>query len=188
MTSFLSMASPLVRPKSSYSRDELPRLRQDLDAMVVAIGDDQPALGIELERVRRPELAGPCSGLADDSEKLPVLVEHRDAPDQIGIGHVRMALGHVDVTIARVGHDVSRVGQGFGRISPHARFPQRHQDLAFGTELDDHASLLVFSGKLLELVGARGSCVGHPHISVAIDMDAMRPHEHPAAKAPDLLP
>ena len=45
--------------------DELPILRQDLNAMVVAIGDNQPALGIELERVRRPELARPCSGLAD---------------------------------------------------------------------------------------------------------------------------
>jgi hypothetical protein len=42
--------------------------------------------------VRRPELARPCSGLADDSEELPVLVEHRDARDQIGIVDVRMAL------------------------------------------------------------------------------------------------
>src|SRR5206468_4277364 len=80
-----------------------------------------------------------------------------------------------------------RVGQGFGRVSPHARLPQRHQDLPFGTELDDNASLLVFSGKLLEVLLARGSCVGHPHISLSIHMDAMRPHEHPAAKAPDLL-
>src|SRR6266850_4414 len=32
------------------------------------------------------------------------------------------------------------------------------------------------------------ACGVHPHISVSIDMDAMRPHEHPSAKAPDLLP
>ena len=188
MTSFLSMASPLMRPKSWYSRDELALLRQDLDAMVVAVGDDQPALGIELERVRRPELARSCSGLADDPEKLPVPVEHRDAPDQIGSRHVGVALRDVDVAIRRVGHDVGRIGQGFGRISPHARFPERHQDLAFGTELDDHASLVAFSGKLLELLRARRSRVRHPHISISIDMDAVRPHEHPAAKAPDLLP
>ena len=156
--------------------------------MVVAVGDDQPALGIELERVRRPELARPGSRLADGSEELPVLVEHRDAPDQIRSGHVGMALCHVHVTIRRVGHDVSRVGQGFRRISPHAGFPQRHEDLAFGAELDDHASLVFFSGKLVEVVRARGSRVRHPHISIAIDMDAMRPHEHPAAKALDLLP
>src|SRR5205809_529587 len=47
--------------------------------------------------------------------------------------------------------------------------------------------VLVFSGKLLELVGGRHPRVGHPHVSVAIDMDAMGPHEHSAAKAPDLL-
>jgi hypothetical protein len=43
--------------------DELPRLRQDLNAVVVAIGNDQLALGIELQRVRRPEFARPGSRL-----------------------------------------------------------------------------------------------------------------------------
>ena len=130
---------------------------------------------------------GPGSGLADDPEELSVLVEHRDASDQIRIGHVGVALGDVDVAVARIGHDVGRVGQRFGRIAPHARLPERHQDLAVGAELDDDASLVAFAGKLRELVGARGSRVGHPHVAVAIDMDAVRPHEHPAAKAPDLL-
>ena len=37
--------------------DERPLLRQDLDAMVVAVRDDQLALRIELDRVRRPEFA-----------------------------------------------------------------------------------------------------------------------------------
>src|SRR5437660_2483609 len=98
-----------------------------------------------------------------------------------------MALRHVDVTIARVGHDVRRVGQGFGRVSPHARLPQRHQDFPFGTEPDDNASLLVFSGKLLEVLLARGSCVGHPPISLSIHMHSMPPHEPPPAKSPALL-
>ena len=65
--------------------------------------------------------------------------------------------------------------------------PERHQHLAFGTELDDDAALLVFARKLLELVGGRHARVGHPDVSVPIDMDAVRPHEHAAAKAPDLL-
>ena len=86
------------------------------------------------------------------------------------------------------GHHGGRVGEGFGRISADARLPQRHQDLAFGTELDDHASLLVFAGKFLEVFGGRGPGVGDPHIAVAIDMDAMRPDEQAAAKAADLLP
>ncbi len=79
--------------------------------MVVTVGDDQAALGIEHEGVRRPELAGPGSHFADSSEELAFLVEDGDAPDQIRICHVRMALCHVNVTIPRVGHDVSRVSQ-----------------------------------------------------------------------------
>ena len=156
--------------------------------MVVAVGDDQPAAGIELERVRRPELARSGSRSADGSEELSFLVEHGDAPDQFRICHVHVALCHVNVSILRVGHDISRVSQGVGRISPDAGFPQRHEDLAFGTELDDHASLVLFLRRLLEVVRGRGPRVGHPHISISIDMDAMRPHEHSPAKAPDLLP
>ena len=130
---------------------------------------------------------GPVPALPMMRRNFPLLVEYRDSPDQSGIRHIGMALGDVHVAIARIGHDVGGVGQRFGRISAHARLSQRHQDLAFGTELDDNASLVLFAGKLLELVGARRSRVGHPHIPVAIDMDAMRPDEHPAAKAPDLL-
>jgi hypothetical protein len=73
------------------------------------------------------------------------------------------------------------------RISSDARLPERHQDLAVRAELDDNASLVLFTRKLLEILGARGTCVGHPHIAVSIDVDAVRPHEHPAAEAPDLL-
>ena len=120
-------------------------------------------------------------------QELAVTVEHRDAPDEIRVLDIRMTLGHVDVAIAGVGDDGVRIGQSVRRISPHARRPQCHQHLAFGTELDDDASLLVLARKLLELVGARHARVRHPHVSVAIDMDAVRPHEHSAAEAPDLL-
>ena len=154
--------------------------------MIVAVGDDQPALRIEHHRVRGPELARARSGPADDPQELAVTVEHRDAPDEIRIFDIRMALGHVDVAVARVGDDGVRIGQRVRRISPHARRPQRHQHLAFGTELDDDASFLVFARKLPELVGVRHPRVRHPHVSVPIDMDAMRPHEHSAAEAPDL--
>ena len=41
------------------------------------------------------------SGLAEASEELPVSVEHRNAPDQVGSGHVGMALCHVHVAIPR---------------------------------------------------------------------------------------
>ncbi len=156
--------------------------------MVVTIGDDQPALGIELERMRCPELARCGSRLSNGSEKLAGFVEHRDAANQIWSRHIGVALSHVNVATARIGYDVGRIGQRFGWISSDARFPQGHEDLAFGVELDDHASLVAFARKLGELLRARRACVGHPHISIAVDVDAVRPHEHPSAKAPDLLP
>ena len=36
--------------------------------------------------------------------------------------------------------------------------------------------------------GCRNASVGHPHVAVSIDVDAVWPHEHAAAKAPDLFP
>ena len=98
-----------------------------------------------------------------------------------------MALGHVHIAIARVRYDVRGVRQRFGRIAPHAGFTQRHENLAVGAELDDDAPFVLFSGKFLEVICSRGSSVSHPYIAISIDMDAMRPHEHSGAKAPDLL-
>src|SRR6185369_4859116 len=40
---------------------------------------------------------------------------------------------------------------------------------------------------LLQLIGRRRPRVAHPDVAVAIDMDAVRPHEHAAAEAPDFL-
>ncbi len=165
-----------------------PSLDQYLDTVIVAVADDQPALGIELDRVRRPELARPHSGLADGPEKSTGPVEHRDAPDKVRILHVGMTLGHIDVAVGGIGHHVCRFGQGLRRISLHAWCAQRHQHLALRTELDDNASLLPFSRRLLQLVCGGGARVGHVNVSVTVDMDAMRPHEHSAAKAPDFLP
>ena len=155
--------------------------------MVVAVGHDQPSLRVELHCVRRPEFARPRAGAADDPEEIPRAVEYRNAPDQIGIRDVRVALRHVDVTVPQVRHDVGRVGQRVGRIASDARRPQCHQHVAVRAELDDHTSLVAFSGKRLKLVGACRSCVGHPHVAVSIDMDAMRPDEHPRPEASDLL-
>src|SRR4029077_5124727 len=50
----------------------LPLLRQDLNSVVVAVGDDQPSLGVELDRVRCSELPRPGSGLTDDAQELAV--------------------------------------------------------------------------------------------------------------------
>src|SRR5580765_5797696 len=97
-----------------------------------------------------------------------------------------MTLGDVNVAVGRVGGDVVRLAQRVRRISLHARFAERHQHLALWAELDDNVPLLVLARILLQLVGARYARVSHPHVALALDMDAVRPYEHAAAKAPDL--
>src|SRR5437773_12120157 len=80
----------------------LPLLRQDLNSVVVAVGDDQPSLGVELARVRCSELARPRSGLTDDPQALAAAVEHRDTAHKTPVLDLRMALCHVNNPDARV--------------------------------------------------------------------------------------
>src|SRR5215510_6041401 len=137
--------------------------------------------------MRRAELARAGAGLADGAQKLAVAIEHRDAPDEIGVLDIGVALGDVNIAVLRIGDDVVRVGQRLRRIAAHARLAERQQHLAVGTELDDNAALLILTRELLQLIGRRRPRVGHPDIAVAVDMDAMRPYEHAAAEAPDFL-
>ena len=80
----------------------LPLLCQDLNSVVVAVGDDQPSLGVELDRVRCSELPWPRSGLTDDPQEFAVPVEHRDTANKIRVFDVGMALRHVNIAVARV--------------------------------------------------------------------------------------
>src|SRR4030095_2067822 len=89
----------------------LPLLRQDLNPVVVAVGDDQPSLGVELDRVRCSELPWPRTGLTDDPQKFAAAVEHRYTTDKIRVPDVRMALRHVNIAVARVRDDVVGFGQ-----------------------------------------------------------------------------
>src|SRR5213594_4130145 len=71
-------------------------LRQNLNSVVVAVGDDQPSLGVELDRVRCAELPWSCSGLTDDPQELAAAVEHQDTVDKIRVLDVGMALCDVN--------------------------------------------------------------------------------------------
>src|SRR6185295_1263114 len=168
--------------------DELSVLGEDLDPMVVAVGDDQAPLRVELDVVWRAKLSGTGAGLADGAQELAVLVEHRDPANELGILDIGVALGDVNIAILWVGHDVVWIGQRLRRIAAHARLAECHQHLAVRTELDDGTALLVLARELLQLIGRRRPRVGHPDIALAIDMDAVRPHEHATAEASDLLP
>ena len=94
-----------------------------------------------------------------------------------------MALGHVHIAVAWIGDDVVGLGQRFGGISFHAGGAQRHQHLAVGTELDDDAAFFFFARKFRALLRAPHARVGHPYVAVAVDVDAVRPHEHARAEA-----
>ena len=60
--------------------DELAVLIEDLDAVVVAIADEEPALRVDRERVRLIEFAGRrCRSLPHSLMNLPVLVELQHA-------------------------------------------------------------------------------------------------------------
>src|SRR5262245_53791256 len=86
-----------------------PFLRQDLNSVVVPVGDDQPSLGVELNRVWCSELPWPGSSLTDDPQELTVSVEHRDTANKIRILDVGMVLGDVYIVAARV-HDLVGLG------------------------------------------------------------------------------
>ena len=62
-------------------------------------------------------------------------------------------------------------------------FPERQQDLAVRTELDDDVALFLFSRELREFPLVCGSLIGHPHVAVPIHIDLVGENEHAGAKA-----
>src|SRR5689334_964810 len=75
--------------------DELAVLVEYLDAVVRAVPDEQPALGIHRDRVRAIELARPRSLLAPGLDELAIFGELHDAR----IGVAAMAVCNEDVAV-----------------------------------------------------------------------------------------
>ena len=75
-----------------------------------------------------------------------------------------------------------------GRVSRHAAFSKRQQNLSVGTELDDPVSLASRIRKLRELVLGRAARVGHPHVAVAVDVKAVGEDEDTAADGAHQFP
>ena len=75
---------PLRRLNCVHLGEELAVLVEDLDAVVAAIGDEQPAPRIERERVRLLNSPGPGAELAPALDELAVLRELRDPRDRVG--------------------------------------------------------------------------------------------------------
>src|SRR5262249_26495165 len=76
-------------------REESALLIEFLDAIVAAIGDEQPSLRVHREAVWRVELSGARSLLAPCFDERSVLVELDDA----GVGVASVAVGHEDIAV-----------------------------------------------------------------------------------------
>src|SRR5262245_34323673 len=98
-----------------------------------------------------------------------------------------MTFGDIHIAIGWIGENGSRLRERAGRIPAHARRAERQEHFSFGAELDDDAALAGVVRIFRALLFAWRSGVGHPDVAQAIDMNAVRPHEHSAAKAADLF-
>ena len=156
--------------------EQVPVLVEDLDAVVAAVGDEQPALRVEGEPVGRPELAGPKADLAPLLDEVAVLVELQDPPGRtlrrVGVLSA-VAVRDEDVAVRRRDH-VARLVELARAAARHPRFAQAHQLLALGAELDH---LVPLGARLVAFP------VGHPHVAVRVHVQAVRRDEQTGAEA-----
>ncbi len=86
-----------------------------------------------------------------------------------------MAVGDINVAIGR-DDDTARPVQKAGTIAGHSRLAKGHQHLALRAEFYDHVALAVLR-----------PLVGHPHIALVVDIEAVRLVEHVGAERPHEL-
>src|SRR4029077_8233871 len=89
---------PTRATEISPFRDEAAFLIEDLNAVVAAVGDEQPALRIERQVVWTHQLARAAAFLADNLDQLAVLGKLHDA--RVAVGR-RMTLPYENVAIGR---------------------------------------------------------------------------------------
>jgi len=92
------------------------------------------ALGIELDHVRRPELARPVPVLPMILRNLPLRSNTEMRPTRFGFRHSYDSR-HVNVAVARIGGDVGRLGQGIGGFPLTPGFPSVISTLPSGLNL-----------------------------------------------------
>ena len=88
-----------------------------LQAMIAAVGDNQTALRIHRNVVRRFEFDGAGTELAEGSDEYAVLREFRNARDGVGCGIgllAGMSFGDEDIAVRR-NDDARRLGERVGR-------------------------------------------------------------------------
>ena len=106
--------------------DEVAVLIEDLDALVLAIGDIDAVLrAAEEDVVRFVEIAGRGASFSPALDEFSILRKFQHAAVVVRIGQV--AVGHEDIA----GRPIERIRT----VSGHALSAERHQHLAVGGEL-----------------------------------------------------
>src|SRR5829696_3849197 len=145
---------------------EFSVLVENLDAVVLAVPDEQPPSRIHRDRMRNVELPWSRALLAPSPDELALLRELHYA----GVGISAVAVSNEDMS---VGSDVNcrwRV-ELVEAAAWLAGLAERQQHFSIRTELEDLVTLAVLA-----------EAVGHPNVSLAIDMETVRKNEHSPAK------
>ena len=159
--------------------DEVQVAVEDLDAVVRPVGDEQPSLRVERERVRPHELAGAEPQSADRPHEL-AFGSDLDQPVAVllgGGGPRPVPVGDDDVAVRR-----HRAGRGADeRVLPgrrHAGLPEAHQQLAVLAEL---VELEAAPGRR-RIVPERTAVAG-PQVAVAVHAEPVGLHDQTVAEA-----
>src|SRR5678816_2876780 len=138
-------------------------LVEDLDAIVLAIADEETPARIQRDRVRLADLARARSFLAPLLDERAILRELHHAI----VLAVAMTVGDEDVAI-RPDEDVRGLIEEVRTGATDTRLAERHQYFALRVELEDLVPLAVLAAR-----------VGHPEVALAIDRCTMWEDEHP---------
>src|SRR5712691_3596066 len=116
--------------------EECSILVEDLDSIVVAVADEQAAVGIHGEGARDVDLAGSRPFLAPGLDELSVLRKLHDARIRVPA----MSVPDEDVTVGG-DQDRGRRIELVGTAAGHAGLAERQQQPAIGTKLEDLVAL-----------------------------------------------
>src|SRR5712691_10072560 len=143
----------------------VPVLIEDLDSLILAIGDPEPSVGVDGDPVGNVELAGTFAFSAPGLYESPVPVELHDA--RISIGSRRMPLSDEYIAAGADG-DVGWLVD----LSRLSSCPQCQQDPSLRTYLVDDMSAIV----------------RRPHVAAAVEFQSVSSSKQTFTESPDELP
>ena len=151
---------PLRRAQMGPDLEQLSVRVEDLDPVVLAVAHVEPPLPVDLDVVRRVELAWLRTLLAPRLHERPIAPEPHHS-------RVAVAIGNVEVAI-RMKRDVRRPEEQLLGFAGLPRRSQRHLQLARPRPLPDRVI----------------SVVDRPHVALRIDPDPVRiTHLSPSPRA-----